>query len=473
MIDYVMKIGIEVHAEIKTKTKAFCSCGNEFGAIPNTLVCPVCYGLPGAIPSVNKEAFKKVIATGIILGSDIAKRAVFERKNFFYPDRPKGYQLVQYSNPICKGGRVALDNGKEVVLNRIHLEEDSGKLIHDSVSGNTFIDFNRSGVPLVELVAEPCELTADEVVEYIHKLKKILIFGDVSDCLSGKGGYRFDVNISVCPKEKDLGTRVELINLNSSKDVKSAIDYEFDRQVSLLQAGESVVQETRVWSRDLEKTYAIRPKEMVSDYRHIADPDLKMIKITRDDVLKIKKTIPEGVFSRKNRYLSLGLNSEQVEVLISEKFISDYFDATLRLINEPHEIAHWLLTDVMHEYKVQNRPSFDTIISAENLAKIIELCKTRQISSINAQNLFNEVVATGKNTETVAKELEIIGKVTDKEIADVVDEIIDEDFDIIGDFHKNPQNVMNFFVGKVKTMTGGRASAETVHNVTSDILKKK
>lgn len=472
MKNFVIKIGIEVHAEIKTKTKAFCGCASEFGAIPNTLVCPTCLGLPGSIPNINRLAFEKTIAAGLLLDAEISEYTMFERKNFFYPDRPKGYQLVQYTMPICKGGKIRLDNGKEVVINRIHLEEDSAKIVYEK--DQTLIDFNRSGVPLVEIVADPIIMDIDEVIEYLSKLKKTLVFGEISDCISAQGGYRFDINVSVSEDENKLGTRVELINLNTTKDIKNAIAYEIERQKYMLGSGEQIVQETRVWLQSAEKTYPIRLKENVNDYRHIADPDLKTLKIKKSDIEKIKVSLPEAYQSRKIRYYSIGLNDQQVEILTSEKFISDYFDEVLLIIDEPIEIAKWIVSEIMHVYnKSHHGSSLATIINAENLATIIDLVVKKQISDNNARKLFNEVVETGKSAETLAREMELVGLVSDTEIEDIVEDILDGNIDIVGDFHKNPQHVMNFFVGKVKTMTGGRADVQTIKKLTKSKLKKK
>ena len=474
MKKYKTIIGIEVHAELNTQTKAFCGCRNEFGAIPNTLTCPVCMGLPGAVPSINRKAIELTIATGILLGAEISNYASFERKNFFYPDMPKGYQWVQYSNPLCLGGKVRLSDGRVIALNRIHLEEDAARTVHDRSNGDLLIDFNRSGIPVVEIVSDPTEMTGEEVVDFLNNLKRTLIFGGISKCRTDKGGYRFDINISV--KEDSsvaLGTRVELKNLNSSEDVKNAIEYEKLRQSVILEKGDKVAQETRVWSEEFNRTYLSRNKENVSDYRHIVDPDLKTIEVTDQDIIRIKNSLPESYESRVNRYLGLGLNRTQIDTITSEKCISDYFDEAISIINAPREVAGWVINEIMHVYKNQLRTGFDTIISPINLKTIIELIDSRQISKTNAKVLFDEVVGTGKSADTLAMELELIGKVSDSEIADFVDEMLEDNMDIISDFHNNPDKVMNYFVGKVKIMTGGRVSAEKVQSLTINRLNRK
>jgi len=472
MRDFKTIIGIEVHAELDTKTKAFCGCRNEYGAMPNTLVCPVCLGLPGAIPSVNRQAIEKTIKAGLILNSSIAEDIVFERKNFFAPDMPKGFQYVQYSKPICVGGSLRLKSGKVVPINRVHLEEDSAKMIHDHELNKSLIDFNRSGVPVLEIVTDPIELNSSEVVEFIHSLRQSLVFGGVANCRSEHGEYRFDVNISVARAGEEFGTRVELKNLSSSKQLELAIDYESNRQISIIKEGDLVERETRVWSDEMQKTYAVRQKENVNDYRHIVDPDIKPIKIMQSDIDRIKEIISETYESRVNRYLKLGLSNNYIDILTSEKFISDYFDETNKLLNSPTDIARWISQELLRTYKQHNKATFESLISPEDLVAIVQMEQSGDISTSNAKVLFDKVVETGKSAESLAKELEIVGKVSDAEIDDVVEQIIAGNLDIISDFRDNPSNVMNYFVGKVKTMTGGRADAQTVKTRTSDRLKK-
>ena len=290
MDNYKVKIGIETHIELKTYSKAFCSCKHDFGAAPNTLVCPVCMGLPGAIPSVNKSAVEKTIKAGIIFGGEISKEFYFERKNYFSPDLPKGYQLVQFNSPICKGGRVILNSGKEVPLNRIHLEESSAKVIHDNDRGLILIDYNRSGVPVLEIVSEPTELSNSEVVEYLDVVRDKVVSARLSDCVKEWGQFRCDISVSISRSNK-LGTRVEINNLSSSKDIIDAIEYEVERQKSILNSGGEVLQETRVWDSVGETTFAVRKKENVRDYRHFKDPDLNTITVSDDDISRLRAEI--------------------------------------------------------------------------------------------------------------------------------------------------------------------------------------
>lgn len=287
MSSYYVRVGIETHIELNTKSKAFCSCEHKIGAEPNTNICPVCMGLPGAIPSVNKSAVEKTIQAGLLFGCEIQKESYFERKNYFSPDLPKGYQLVQYNSPIAKGGCVKLASGKQVPLNRIHLEEATAKVINDEQNGRMLIDYNRSGVAVLEIVSEPTEMTAEEVVEYLEVLKNKISSNGLSDCLKEFGQFKFDISISISSTAK-LGTRVEVNNLMTSSDTIAAIEYEVERQMSILKSGGKVDQETRVWDRVGETTFAVRAKENVTDYRHIKDPDIKTISIAAEDIKRLR-----------------------------------------------------------------------------------------------------------------------------------------------------------------------------------------
>lgn len=473
MSEYITTIGVEVHAELNSKSKAFCGCCNGYGASPNTFVCPVCMGLPGAVPAINKRAVELTIMAGLIFDCTILGKAMFERKSFFYPNLPKGYQICQYSMPLCIRGKVSLDNGKVVSINRIHLEEDSGKVIHDRESNKTYIDFNRSGVPLVEIVANPCVMTADETVEYITKLKKQLLFSGVSDCKIEEGGFRFDINISVNKVGANtLGTRVELINLSSFKETKSAIEYETSRQIELLEAGQPVLQETRVWSEDFGKTYTLRKKENVCDYRHIPDPDMKIVRITTEDISRIRDELPETYGSRVTRYRTLGLTDEQIEILTAEKEISDLFDKTYSITKEPINIANWIITEVLAIYNDKNRTDFMNIISPENLAEIIDMETSGAISRNNAKVLLEKAVETGRKVGTIAKELDVVGEVSDEEIIELVEQIISSHVNIVSDYYDDPEDVINYFVGRISSMTNGKARAERVIDLTKEYLSR-
>ena len=466
MKEYVTHIGIEVHVSLNTKTKAFCSCRNEFGAMPNTLVCPVCYGLPGGVPSLNRRAIEFTIMSGLVLGSDIANEFSFERKNFFSADMPKGYQLVQYSMPVCKGGFVELLSGKKVILNRIHLEEDSGRFVYDNDKNLICIDYNRSGAPVLEIVSEPVEMNAYDVNEYLFKLRRKLMFAGVSDCRIQEGGFRFDINLSINPKGKDgLGTRVELKNLNSSKSIISAIEYEVERQIAILESGDRVAMETRVWDCEMNKTYVVRPKEMLQDYRHFRDPDFKLIRLTSSDINRIREDLPESYEDRCIRYRRLGLSEEQIDIITAEKHIADFFDKTISLVHLPQEIFNWITTEVFRVYKEQNKTDFSSIVNPEDLATIITLIEDNKISRVNARALFDQVICTGKSASILSKEMALTGDVDDDVIVAIIEDILKSNLSIVDDYKSKPDEVTNFFVGQVLSQTSNKADPEKVKTI--------
>lgn len=468
-MNYKQTIGLEVHISLNTKTKTFCNCANTLGAKPNTLTCPVCLGLPGAIPSVNKSAIELIIMAGILFDAKVSNLTTFERKNFYSEDMPKGYQLCQFSMPICSGGQVVLSNNKVVKLNRIHLEEDSAKTIQ--LNGSELIDFNRSGAPILEIVAEPTEMTTEEVVDFLDILKRKVMFSGISACRMENGEFRFDVNISVS-KNNNLGTRIELKNITSTKMLSSAIEYERNRQITALENDEELKQETRVWSEDLEQTVVVRAKENVSDYRHFPDPDLSTIRITQADVRRIKSTIPESFESRVNKYLEMGLTSRQISIITSNKVISDFVDNTCKLTPYTNEVVNFVTGDMLKVYRQMNRVDFDKIIEPQELASIIDLMMTEQISRSNAKILFEQVVETGRSAINIAKEQEMMGKVSKQEIEYILKLIIEENPIIVDDFNLNRDNVINYIIGAVKTITSGRAIAEDIISVVDDVMKK-
>ena len=471
MKDFEVLIGLEIHAELNTKSKIFCSCKNEYGAPANTLVCPTCLGLAGATPSLNRRAVELAVMAGEAMGCDINNYSVFERRNFFYPDLPKSYQITQRSHPICSGGGIKLDNGKFVAFSRMHLEEDMGKIVKGDKCD--YIDFNRSGIPLVEFVTEPELSNADEVVEFVSKLKEKLIFAGVSDCRMEEGGLRFDVNMSVREKKMydALGTRVELKNLNSFKNLAKCIDYESRRQMSDLERGVAVKRETRVWDDNLNRTYARRAKEDTKDYRYFPDPDLMPLQLTDEDILRIKSEMPESKESKINKYLSLGLSRETIDILTQDKFMSDFYDSLVMWVHNPHECANWVTNDIQHKYRTQKNMNIEHIISVENLAYIIELVLSNQISRNNAKLLFEEVVSTGKSASSCVKEMGLICKVEDEDIKEILKSEIDKTPAIKDDFNINPEEVINYLLGRIMYATNGMAMPDRAREVVLEFLK--
>ena len=438
---YDVVIGLEIHAELNTKTKVFCSCKNTFGEEPNTNCCPVCVGLPGALPVLNKKAVENTIKAGLSVGCSINNLAVFERKNYFYPDLSKAYQISQLVRPICIGGNIKLDNGKTIRINRIHLEEDAGKLIHKTKTIGTLVDYNRGGIPLIELVTEPDFSNADEAVEFLDKLRRTYIYSGVANCKMEEGGMRCDVNISVKPHDsKELGIRTEMKNLNSFKMVKRAIEYESKRQIEELEKGNKIIQQTRKWDDNKGKSFALRSKENSHDYRYFPDPDLLTVEITQEDVEKIRSTLPELAQDRIKKYVEIyNLPLYDAKILTNEKFVSDYFEECLNLYNNPKQISNWIMTELLKVLKDKpNCENLNEIITKENLVSILELLDSKQITRPNSKILFENICFTSKNAKDVAKELGMLSSLSDEEIKDFVKQVINTNPDSILDFEKNP-----------------------------------
>lgn len=452
--DYEIVIGLEIHAELNTKTKIFCSCPNKFGASPNSNCCPICTGMPGSLPVLNKEAVKLTIKAGLACGCEINDYAVFERKNYFYPDLSKAYQISQLVKPICLGGGITLSTGKFIRLNRIHLEEDAGKLIHDL--NETYIDYNRGGVPLIESVTEPDISSADEAIEFLSKLRNRFIFANVANCKMEQGGMRCDVNLSVRKKgAKEYGTRTEMKNLNSFKSVAKAIEYEANRQIELVERGEKVVQETRRWDDVKEISTSMRSKEDCQDYRYFPDPDLLTVKISREDVAKLKAEMPLSQEKRIEKYTQeYGLPEKDTEVLVSTKVISDYFDSCVKLLNEPKEIDNWILTEILKLNVSEEVP-----VSAENLTTIIKLVLDKKVSRSNAKILLEKVVETGKDAMALAKSMDFLSNVSNDTITQIIDNLIASNPKAVEDYEKTPDKVVQFFIGGTMRETRGKADA--------------
>lgn len=453
--DYEVVIGLEIHAELNTKTKIFCSCQNKFGQSPNSNCCPVCTGMPGALPVLNKEAVKLTIKAGLSCDCEINDYAVFERKNYFYPDLSKAYQISQLVKPICIGGHITLDSGKVVRLNRIHLEEDAGKLIHGF--NETYIDYNRGGVPLIESVTEPDISSSEEAIEFLTKLRNRFIFSNVANCKMEQGGMRCDVNLSVRKKgDKEFGTRTEMKNLNSFKSVAHAIEYEANRQIELVENGEKIVQETRKWDDEKGKSFSMRSKEDSQDYRYFPDPDLLTVKISREDVEKLKNELPLSQEKRIEKYMNeYGLTKQDTDVLVASKIVSDYFDDCLSLLNEPKEVANWILTEILKLNFTEVVP-----VTSANLTQIIKLVLDKKISRNNAKLLLEKVVETNGDALTLAKEMDMLSQISNDTITNIIDNLIASNPKAVQDYQKTPDKVIQFFIGGTMKETKGKADVK-------------
>lgn len=470
MQDYDIVIGLEVHSELKTNSKVFCSCANSFGGEPNTHCCPVCVGLPGALPILNKKAVELVIKAGLTMDCEINDLAVFERKNYFYPDLAKAYQISQLVRPICIGGHIDLKD-KKVRLNRIHLEEDAGKLVHSTAAIGTLIDYNRGGVPLMELVTEPDISSADEAVEFLTKLRQKLIYAGVAECKMEQGGMRCDVNVSVKKKgSSEFGQRTEMKNLNSFKSVHRAIEYEAKRQIEVLENGGQIVQETRKWDDNHGKSVTMRKKETSSDYRYFPDPDMLAVEIPREDVERIRSTLPLMPDQLKAKFMGeYGLSEYESDILTKDKVLSDYFLETLKHFDNPKEVTNWILTEILN--RVKDEESFDIKITPCDLGKLLSLVAEKKVTRTNAKEMLTRIWENGEKITALEKEYG--GNVDGDALKAIVERIVSSNPKAVEDYRisDTPEKVFRWFTGQVMKETRGKANAAKAEEFIRELLK--
>ena len=407
--NYETVIGLEVHVELATKTKIFCSCSTEFGGKPNTHTCPVCTGMPGSLPVLNKQVVEYAMAVGLATNCSITRYSKFDRKNYFYPDNPQNYQISQLYLPICRNGYVEIETPagkKQVRIHEIHMEEDAGKLIHDEWDDTSLVDYNRSGVPLVEIVSEPDMRSSEEVIAYLEKLRTTIQYLGASDCKLQEGSMRADVNLSVREMgTSEFGTRTEMKNLNSFKAIARAIEGERERQIELLEAGKKVVQETRRWDDNKESSHAMRSKEDAQDYRYFPEPDLVPIVISQEWIDRVKKRQPEFREEKLKRYKKeFDIPQYDAEILTESKHMADIFEETTALCGKPKKVSNWLMVETMRLLKEHNMESEDITFTPENLAKLIELADAGTINSSVAKEVFDHVFEENVDPEKYVEE---------------------------------------------------------------------
>lgn len=475
--NYDLVVGLEIHVELKTQTKAFCHCKNEFGASINTNICPVCMGLPGALPTINKTCVEYAIKAGLAFESQINDVAIFERKNYFYPDLSKSYQISQLEKPICVGGKVRYkigDQEKYTRINNIHMEEDAGKNIHDAELGKSLVDFNRCGVPLIEIVTEPDITSPEEAVATLSSIKETLSAIGVSDCKMQEGSLRCDVNISVKPKgSSKLGTRTEMKNLNSFKAVARAIEYEANRQIECLQNGETIRQITLKWNDAKGTNEALRSKEASNDYRYFPDPDLLPVTISREYVEKIKQTLPELPFDRRERYInSLGLSEHDAGILTGNQVVTQFFEECLKIKNEPKLVANWVMTDVMRKLKESLEDEPTITISPKNFVELINMFQNNEISINNARDILDKIWDTDQSAIQLAEELGLKQVNDEAEVKNFVMQIISQNPQAVSDFKAGYDRALKFFVGQVMKHTKGKANPQIVNKILLEELNK-
>ncbi len=470
---YEPVIGLEVHAQLKTKSKIFSPTSTEFGAAPNSQVSPICLGMPGVLPVLNRTALEYAVKAALALNCEIHTSSRFARKNYFYPDLPKGYQISQYEQPISTNGWLEIGtNGttKKIRITRIHMEEDAGKLIHDTRGNVSYVDLNRAGVPLVEIVSEPNIRSAEEAVEYLKKLRSIVRYIGVCDGNMEEGSLRCDANISVRPEgSTELGTKVEIKNVNSFKFIQKAIEYEIKRQISLLENGDKVVQETRLFDSAKGVTFSMRTKEEAHDYRYFPDPDLLPVIIESETIEELRQSLPELPDARFIRFIEeYGLPEYDAEVLTSSREIADYFENCIDLHNNPKTISNWIMTELLRELKEEK--DIGTIsVTPERLTKLLQLIDDGTISGKIAKDIFAEMIASGKPAKEIVDEKDIKQISDESELEGIVRGILEKHPDEISRYKDGDQKLIGFFVGQVMKSTQGKANPKVVN----DILRKE
>ena len=475
---YEVVIGLEVHVQLLTETKAFCGCANHYGSAPNTNVCPVCLGLPGALPVLNRKAVELAALTGLALNCTVRERSIFARKNYFYPDSPKGYQISQFDKPICELGYIDIitpDGTKRIGVTRAHLEDDAGKSIHDGFvdSGTrTYVDLNRAGTPLVEIVSEPDMRTPDEAFEYLTKLKEILLFAGVSDVNMEEGSLRCDANVSVMPRgSKTFGTKVEVKNVNSFRYIRSALEYEIERQIEIIEAGGRIMQETRLWNQAEGRTFSMRSKEQAHDYRYFPEPDLPPLIVSKEWLAEIAATMPELPKARRKRMIAeYDLNEQDAQTLTATREFADRFEAVARTAKSPRRVANLLLSELGGRLKAAGIELEASPISLPGIVQAADLLEEGKISSKQLKGLFDIAFEKGEDFPAVY-EREKPQQITDASaIEALIDEVIAANPAQVAQYRGGKKTVAGFFVGQVMRASKGQANPALLNELVTKKL---
>ncbi len=478
---YEAVIGLEVHTELRTATKIFCSCKTSFGADPNTNVCPVCLGLPGVLPVLNRHVLEFAVRTGLALNCEIARYSKFDRKNYYYPDLPKNFQTSQYDLPICGPGYLDVEvDGKtsRIRITRAHMEEDAGKLVHHGTSitdsDYSLVDYNRTGTPLLEIVSEPDMRTAKEAVAYMEKLRAILQYCEVSDCKMEEGSLRCDANISVRPVgQKELGTKTEIKNINSFRGVERAIEYEARRQVEVLEEGGKVVQETRTWDEKEGVTKSMRKKEEANDYRYFPEPDLVPFTVSEEYIENIRKTLPELPDARKTRYMeSYGLDAYNADYLTNDKDRADYFEAMVAAGADPKEAANWLMGDFAKQMAQSDIDMKSVPVAAKEMAELLKLIAAGTISGKIAKQVFPEMWETGKPAAAIVEEKGLVQISDTGALEELAAKVIAANPQSVEDFKAGKKKAVGFLMGQIMKETKGQANPQVVNGILTKKLSE-
>ena len=475
--DYEVIIGLEVHAELSTKTKIFCSCPTAFGAAPNTQTCPICMAMPGTLPVLNEKVVEYAVKAGLATNCEISRNSKNDRKNYFYPDLPKSYQISQFDKPLCEHGYVEIEiNGekKKIRLTRIHIEEDAGKLNHDEFGGGSLVDLNRAGVPLIEIVSEPDLRSAEEVEQYLRKLKSILEYIEVSDCKMQEGSLRADVNVSIRKKgETKLGTRTEMKNMNSFRSIVRAIEYEVDRQIDVIENGGKIDQETLRWDDVSGKTFPMRDKEDAQDYRYFPDPDLVAIKLSEEYIENIKNSLPELPESRKERYLQeYKLSEKDAKLITASKYLSDLFEEAVKVCNNPKAVNNWIISDISRILNETEMEPIQIPFDAKQLGKLVVLIDKGTISSSIGKKVLVELFENPRDPEDIIKEKGWIQISDEGAIKEVVLKILENNPQSIADYKGGKDKALGFLVGQAMKETKGKANPQMLNKMFLEELNK-
>ena len=478
MKQYETVIGLEVHVELATKTKIFCSCSTEFGGAPNTHTCPVCTGMPGSLPVLNKQVVEYAMAVGLATNCSITQNCKFDRKNYFYPDNPQNYQISQLYKPICTNGYVEIkgDDGekKQVRIHEIHMEEDAGKLVHDDWNDCSLVDLNRSGVPLIEIVSEPDMRSSDEVIAYLEKLRLIIQYLGASDCKLNEGSMRADVNLSVREYgAKEFGTRTEMKNLNSFKAIARAIENERERQIDLLESGQEVVQETRRWDDTKEYSYAMRSKEDAQDYRYFPDPDLVPIIISDEWMAEVKSKEPEFRDEKMARYISeFNLPEYDADIITLYKPLADLFEAAVEKGSAPKEASNWLMGETMRIVKDKGIEPDQVKLTGENFAKFLKLIENDVINKTVAKEVFEAIFDGGVNPEAYVEEHGLKMDNDTDGLKKIIEEVVANNPKAVADYQGGNKKAIGALVGQTMKATQGKANPQMINKILNEILNK-
>jgi len=467
-------IGVEVHAQLRTNSKMFCGCGTTFGLSANSQTCPVCLGLPGSLPVINRTAVEMAVRAGLALNCTIAGNNQFARKNYFYPDLPKGYQISQYEFPICRHGWIEIRDGsgtKQIRVRRAHLEEDAGKNIHETGTSGSRIDLNRAGTPLLEIVTEPDMRSADEVVAYLKGLRDILMYLDVCDGNMDEGSFRCEPNLSLRPLgQKKFGTKVELKNINSFKYVKDAVEYEIKRQTKVLNEGGKISQETRLWNIERGETAVMRSKEEAHDYRYFPDPDLVPLKLDDEWIEGFRANLPELPAVRTKRFVSdYGLPEYDATVLTASKNMADYFEVCVKQFDQPKTVSNWVMGELMRELNSSGTDISASPVTPERLVSLLQMVDKGIISLKVAREIFPEFYNSGKTAELIVQERGLTQVSDEGALAKIIEEVLGKNPGQVAQFKEGKQQVLGFLVGQVMKASGGKANPGKVN----ELLKKK